>query len=576
MANEDKATRYHRLRRRASVLATVLGALLLLGLLTTGWSAALRDLAMALAAQSFFLALTLYVIMVALLSELVQLPLAFYLGVTLERRYGLSTQATARWWLDRLKAGGVALVFALAGALIVLYLLRWSPENWWLIAAGCFAFVLVLLAQLAPVVLLPLFYAFKPLDRPNLSGRLAALAERADVRVIGVFEWRLSDRTRKANAALAGMGRTRRILLSDTLLADHGDEEIEVILAHELAHHVHRDIWKSIALEIALIALGFYLADLALSAAAERFGMASKDDIAGLPLLVLVAGAASLALLPLANAFSRAHERRRGSLRAGDDEERRRVRQRDEAARGTEPRGGAALAARRAALLLASVDGRANRCRAGVGEGAWMISAGTALERLRTGNHRFVSNLHRDAPTNLRRRNGLAGEQEPFAIVLGCSDARVPAEIVFDQGLGELFVIRVAGNIVASSQVGSVEFAAARFGVRLVVVLGHSQCGAVLATLGELQQPTGNQSRYLRSIVDRVRPSVEALLTTDLKHDPHALVRQAVRANIRVSANHLRHGSEVLEQLIQKDGLIVVGAEYSLETGVVEFFDGAP
>jgi len=152
----------------------------------------------------------------------------------------------------------------------------------------------------------------------------------------------------------------------------------------------------------------------------------------------------------------------------------------------------------------------------------------------------------------------------------------VPAEIVFDQGLGDLFVIRVAGNIVAASQVGSVEFAAERFGTRLVVVLGHSQCGAIQATLEELQQPTANQSRNLRSIVDRVRPSVETLLATDLRHDPEALVQQAVRANIRVSANHLRNGSDILEALIQRNGLMVVGAEYSLETGVVDFFDGVP
>ena len=165
--------------------------------------------------------------------------------------------------------------------------------------------------------------------------------------------------------------------------------------------------------------------------------------------------------------------------------------------------------------------------------------------------------------------------QEPFAIILGCSDARVPAEIVFDQGLGDLFVIRVAGNIVAPSQVGSVEFAAERFGTRLVVVLGHSQCGAILATLEELRRPNENQSRNLRSIVDRVRPSVEGLLATELRHDENALVRQAVRANIRASVDHLRHGSQVLEQLIQDDGLLIVGAEYSLETGVVEFFDGA-
>ena len=148
--------------------------------------------------------------------------------------------------------------------------------------------------------------------------------------------------------------------------------------------------------------------------------------------------------------------------------------------------------------------------------------------------------------------------------------------MVFDQGLGDLFVVRVAGNIVASSQVGSVEFAAARFGTRLVVVLGHSQCGAVLSTLEELQQPVANQSRNLRSIVDRVRPSVEALLATDLRHDPDALVREAVRANIRVSVSHLRHGSEIIEGLIQTDGLLVVGAEYSLDTGIVDFFEGMP
>jgi carbonic anhydrase len=201
-----------------------------------------------------------------------------------------------------------------------------------------------------------------------------------------------------------------------------------------------------------------------------------------------------------------------------------------------------------------------------------MISAREALERLREGNRRFVSGVRsHDTLTNQVRRNELAAGQEPFAIILGCSDSRVPAEIVFDQGLGDLFVIRVAGNIVASSQVDSVEFAAARFGTRLVVVLGHSQCGVVLATLEELQQPTDNQSRSLRSIVGRVRPSVEALLGTELRRDPDALVGHAVRANIRASADHLRHKSEILEQLIQTSGLLVVGAEYSLESGVVFF-----
>ena len=171
------------------------------------------------------------------------------------------------------------------------------------------------------------------------------------------------------------------------------------------------------------------------------------------------------------------------------------------------------------------------------------------------------------------RRAELTAGQQPFAIILGCSDSRVPAEIVFDQGLGDLFVIRVAGNIVAPSQVGSVEFAAAQYGTRLVVVLGHSQCGAILATIAEMQKPTENQSRNLRAIVDRVRPSVAALLTTDLPRDSEGFVTHAVRANIRASVDHLRHGSELLESLIRDEDLLVVGAEYSLETGVVSFFD---
>ena len=200
-----------------------------------------------------------------------------------------------------------------------------------------------------------------------------------------------------------------------------------------------------------------------------------------------------------------------------------------------------------------------------------MTSARDALRRLREGNARFISNGHGSGPA---QRGGLTKSQEPLAIILGCSDARVPAEIVFDQGLGDLFVIRVAGNIVAPSLVGSVEFAAERFGTRLVVVLGHSECGAILATIEELRRPSPTGSRNLRAIVDRVRPSVAGLIEAGLSGD--ALVRQAVRANIRASADHLRHGSEVLEQLIRDDGLLVVGAEYSLDTGAVDFFDGVP
>jgi carbonic anhydrase len=206
-----------------------------------------------------------------------------------------------------------------------------------------------------------------------------------------------------------------------------------------------------------------------------------------------------------------------------------------------------------------------------------MISADEALERLREGNRRFVAGESTSsARSGAQRRDELVEAQSPHAIVLGCSDARVPAEIVFDQGLGELFVIRVAGNIVAPSQVGSVEFAAARFGTRLVVVLGHSRCGAILATIEELMRPSENQSRNLKSIVDRVRPSVEGLLATDLRKDLAALTARAVRDNIRASADHLRHGSDVLEQLVREEGVRVVGAEYSLETGEVDFFDGVP
>jgi carbonic anhydrase len=203
-----------------------------------------------------------------------------------------------------------------------------------------------------------------------------------------------------------------------------------------------------------------------------------------------------------------------------------------------------------------------------------MISARTAFEALREGNRRFVSELGSAGASHARRRELPVG-QEPLAIILGCSDARVPAELVFDQGLGDLFVIRVAGNIVAPSQIGSVEFAAEAFHTRLVVVLGHSSCGAVQATLQQLARPWQEQSRNLSSIVDRIRPAVVGLLEGPPR-DPRTLEHLAVRANIRMAADHLRHGSAVLEQLIHHDGLVVVGAEYSLETGVVDFFDGVP
>lgn len=204
-----------------------------------------------------------------------------------------------------------------------------------------------------------------------------------------------------------------------------------------------------------------------------------------------------------------------------------------------------------------------------------MVSSSEGILRLKEGNRRFIDQTGRsDLLVNETRRRALVDAHDPFAIILGCSDARVPAEIIFDQGLGDLFVIRVAGNIVAPSQIGSVEFAAERFGINLVIVLGHTGCGAIHATLEELRRPTEGHSSNLRSIVDRVRPSVEALFDGSLPSNDRELEHRAVRANIRASANQLRHGSQILERLIDYDGLRVVGAEYNLESGEVDFFEG--
>ncbi len=203
-----------------------------------------------------------------------------------------------------------------------------------------------------------------------------------------------------------------------------------------------------------------------------------------------------------------------------------------------------------------------------------MISATAALSRLRSGNQRFVDGVtHAGMDLHEQRRIASVAGQRPIAAVLGCSDSRVPVEIVFDQALGDLFVIRVAGNVVASSQIGSVEFAAEQFGIRLVVVLGHTQCGAVTATLDELRRPTESQSANLRSIVGRIRPAVEGLLHTELRHNEAQLFTEAVCSNVRSATNALRYGSQVLEQMAERDGLMIVGAVYSLETGAVEFID---
>jgi STE24 endopeptidase len=292
------------------LFSTTSGAVLLILLVTSGASSAVRDIALSLAGRSFVLTTIAYVVMLALLTELVQLPFAYYQGVTLEQRYDLSTQTVSRWWRDHFKAAAIGLLFGTLAALLVMWLLRTAPASWWIIGAVCFIAAMVVLAQLAPVLLMPLFFEFKPLERPALVARLVALAERAGAPVLGVFEWRLGDRTKKANAALMGIGRTRRIILSDTLLAEHSDDEIEVILAHELAHHVHHDIWSGLAVEAALILAGFFAADVLLAALWAPLGLAGKADLAALPLLLLVGGGLSVVVMPLFNAFSRAHERR--------------------------------------------------------------------------------------------------------------------------------------------------------------------------------------------------------------------------------------------------------------------------
>jgi STE24 endopeptidase len=314
--NEDKATRYHRLKRQASVVSLIASLVLLGGLIFTGWSAALRDLAEAAATRvapgALHAAATVlcYVVLLAIVNEAIGLPLAFYSGFALERRYGLSNETFAAWLRDQAKALAIGVILGGGAAELIYWLIRVSPDRWWLPGGALFTLLIVGLTNVAPVLLMPLFYSVKPLGRDALRMRLVALAERAGAHVLGAYEWGLSDKTKKANAALAGLGGTRRILVSDTMLAEYSDDEIEVVMAHEIAHHVHGDIWKGIVFESALVLAGFYLASLVLQAAAAKAGLRGVDDVAGLPLLLLAAGAVSLVMVPVAHAMSRAFERR--------------------------------------------------------------------------------------------------------------------------------------------------------------------------------------------------------------------------------------------------------------------------
>jgi STE24 endopeptidase len=311
--NEDKASRYHRLKRTTGILALVWSAVLLGGLLLTGGSIGLRNVAQAVTPGGVSrpaLVVATYVVLLSLVNELISVPLSFYSGFLIERRYGLSNQTLGGWALDEVKGLLVGLILGGLAASVVYFFIRHAHDSWWLPAGAIFALLIVGVANLGPVLLLPLFYTVKPLDRETLRARLMALAERASARVLGVYEWGLAAKTKKANAALTGIAGTRRILVSDTMLADYSEDEIEVVLAHELAHHVHGDIWKGLIFESVLILAGFFASARVLLAWTGRLGLSGPDDIAGLPLLLLTAGAVSLVMVPAAHAMSRRYERK--------------------------------------------------------------------------------------------------------------------------------------------------------------------------------------------------------------------------------------------------------------------------
>ena len=314
--NEDKAVRYNRLKRTAGIVSLCVSAACSVVLLASGASGAMRDTAARAAAAVSPAALmptvtvAVYVLLLLTLTEAVSLPVSFYGGYLLEQRYELSNESLGAWALDQIKSLALGAVLAGTAASILYALIRRSPDGWWLPAGLVFAVLIVGLAQVAPVLLLPLFYTVKPLARDALRSRLLALADRAGARVLGAYEWGLGEKSKKANAALAGIGGTRRILVSDTMLAEYSDDEIEVVLAHEIAHHVHGDIWKGILFESVLILAGFYLASRALGTLTGSFAIRGAADVAGLPLLLLCAGAVSIVMVPVAHALSRAFERR--------------------------------------------------------------------------------------------------------------------------------------------------------------------------------------------------------------------------------------------------------------------------
>ena len=315
--NEDKATRYHRLRRRTGVAGVAGAALLLGGVVSSGMAVALRGGAERLAerlgvppAWEPWATVAVFVVLLAALIEALAFPLALYRGFVLERRYDLGKVSLGRWLRDYATGALVGGVLGLAAAETVYASLRWSPLWGWPLSGLLLWLASASLVWLAPVLLLPLFYRFVPLEREGLRERLLALAAQARTAVVGVYEWKLGERSRAANAALVGVGPTRRILVSDTLLADYSDAEIEVVLAHELAHHVHGDIRTALVVDAGVTALGLALGAAALVLLGPRMGITGSADVAGLPVLLLAGGAVVLVATPALNALSRAHERR--------------------------------------------------------------------------------------------------------------------------------------------------------------------------------------------------------------------------------------------------------------------------
>jgi STE24 endopeptidase len=319
--NEDKASRYHRLRRRSFVLASGWRVLLLALLAVSGLSQALRDACASATRQApAFLQLPLtvlaFVMVVAVVYDLGATPMAFFSGFTLERRYGLSRQPASAWLRDHAKASAINLAFVGVSAVWMYAWLAEAPDRWWLAAWAGLVAAGIVTTWAAPVLLLPLFFRFAPLPAGPLRDRLLALAARAGVPSLGVFEWRTSGRTSRVSAALTGIGRTRRIILSDTLVNDYGPDEVEAVLAHEVAHHVNHDIWRGLAVDAAAGLAAFLAADAALRAAAGQAGLLGLSDPAGLPVAGLAMTGVAWLTAPLQNAVSRAHERRadRGAL----------------------------------------------------------------------------------------------------------------------------------------------------------------------------------------------------------------------------------------------------------------------